>query len=307
MSSGPTARTPLLAWLALAVVYVVWGSTYLAIRVGVRDLPPAIFSGIRFLVAGALLYAISLRSAGPAPRRPARPQPREWLGCTVVGVLLLGVGNGGVSLAEQHLDSGLTALLLASIPLWMLALSAAVERRMPPLVHLVGIGCGLIGVAVIAVGGTTRAGVSSVAIALLAALGWSVGSVLAGRLPMPEQRPLATAMQMLAGGVVLIAVGAARGEFGAVRPSAASASAWGAFAYLVLAGSVLAFSAYGYALASLPLTTVSTYAYVNPVVAVLLGVTLVGERLTVREILGALIVVGAVGLAVQRPHPRNER
>jgi len=294
-------RNRLLAWGSLGVVYIVWGSTYLAIRVGVKYLPPAIFSGVRFLVAGALLYAYARRTSQDSDK----PTLRQWLACALVGALLLGAGNGGVSFAEQHLDSGLSAVLVASIPLWMIAISAVVDRRRPATVHLIGTACGLGGVAVLAVGGAPHGHSLSVVILLLAALGWSIGSVLAKRVGMPSRIALAAGMQMLSGGALLMLVGVASGELGDLHLGRTPGTAWLSFAYLVVAGSILAYSAYGYALSALPLTTVATYAYVNPVVALVLGITFVGERLSLRELIGTLIVVGSVGLTVVTPEEKR--
>lgn len=295
-------ESTLLAWVALVVVYVFWGSTFLAIRVGLRQLPPATFSGARFVIAGAVLYAVALRGAGGGTPRE-RVGRRQWLGCTVVGTLLLSIGNGGVTFAEQHLDSGLAAVLVASIPLWMIVFAAIADRRRPAPSHVAGVVCGLVGVAVLASGGGTGGHPGSVVLVLVAAVGWALGSVLAGRLALPHGVLLSAGMQMLAGGAVLLLVGAARGEYGQLELGEISPKVWLAFAWLVLAGSILAFSSYGYALAHLPLPTVATYAYVNPVIAVLLGVAVLGEHIGVREIVGTLIVVGSVALAVRRLTP----
>jgi drug/metabolite transporter (DMT)-like permease len=296
----------LLAWVALTAVYLLWGSTFLAIRVGVRQVPPATFAGARYLLAGAVLYPVAVRTGGPALRASDRPAARQWLACAVVGVLLLSIGNGGVSLAEQHLDSGLVAVLVASIPFWMIAFSAVWVRRRPAANELAGVLCGLAGVAVLALGGGAAGHVGSVIVVLVAAVGWAFGSVLARRVPLPRRILLGSAMQMMAGGTVLLVVGAARGEFAHLRLGV-GATAWLAFAWLVVPGSILAFSAYGYALSRLPISTVSTYAYVNPVIAVLLGVLLLGERLSVRESIGSLVIVGSIALTLHRPHETRRR
>jgi drug/metabolite transporter (DMT)-like permease len=289
----------LLAWLALGTVYVLWGSTFLAIRVGVRHLPPATFAGTRYLLAGALLYPFARRSGDPQLRATDRPGRRQWIACTVVGVLLLSMGNGGVSVAEQHLDSSVAAVLVASIPLWMIAFAAAADRHRPALPDLAGVATGLIGVAVLVLDGGAGGHVSSVLIVLIGALGWAFGSVIAGRLPLPRRILLASAMEMIAGGVALLIAGAVRGEFGRLDLAHAGTTSLVAFAWLVVPGSILAFSAYGYALTHLPLTTVSTYAYVNPVIAVLLGVAVLGEHFGLREVLGTLLVVGSVALTLR--------
>jgi drug/metabolite transporter (DMT)-like permease len=290
----------LLAWLALATVYVLWGSTFLAIRVGVRHVPPATFAGTRYLLAGLLLYPFARRSGDAALRVADRVGMRQWIACAVIGVLLLAMGNGGVSLAEQHLDSSVAAVLVASIPLWMVVFAAGADRRRPALPDLAGVATGLIGVAVLVLDGGADGHVGSVLIVLIGALGWAFGSVIAGRLPLPRRILLASAMEMIAGGAVLLIAGAVRGEFGRLDVAHAGSSAWVAFAWLVVPGSILAFSAYGYALTHLPLTTVSTYAYVNPVIAVLLGVIVLGEHFGLREVSGTLLVVGSVALTLRR-------
>jgi drug/metabolite transporter (DMT)-like permease len=334
-SSGPGLRGTrpalLMAWAALVVVYIVWGSTYLAIRVGVRDLPPALMAGLRYLAAGAILFPIASRTGrrpagadaaepdpgrgeapprastgAPAPGAPGaargrRPGWREWAGCTVVGVLLLAGGNGAVTLAEKSLDSGLAAVLVATVPLWMVVFALPLERQRVTGRAAAGLAAGLVGVAVLAGGGSAGGHLGGVLLVLGAAASWGLGSVLGRRLRLPRRALLAAAMEMLAGGTVLVIIALASGEAGQAHWGQVSPTAWLALAWLVLPGSILAFTAYGYALARLPLATVSTYAYVNPVVAVLLGAGLLHERLTGRELLGTLLVVASVAVTLHHP------
>jgi drug/metabolite transporter (DMT)-like permease len=287
-------RAGLTAWAALSVVYVVWGSTFLGIRVAVRHLPPATMAGARFLLAGALLYPFAVRSGDAALRAADRPTARRWGAAAAVGVLLLGVGNGGVTFAERHLESGTAALLAATIPLWMILLGAAVNRRRPQRWELVGVAVGLAGIVVLTGTPGGSPGGGSIALALGAAVGWGLGSVLAERLPLPRRATLAAAMELLAGGLALLVVGAVRGEWAQLDLGAVPVSGWLAVAWLVVPGSILAYTAYGHALANLPIGVVSTYAFVNPVVAVLLGALILGERLRLAELAGSALIVVAI-------------
>ena len=296
-------RGALLGWAALAVVYVVWGSTYVAIRVGVRDLPPLAMTGSRLLIAGLLLYPAAVRSGGPELRSEDRPGKRQWLACLVVAVLLLVLGNGGLSVGEKTLGSGFAAVLVATVPLWMVAFAWPINRTRPTARATAGVLLGLAGVAVLA-GASGSGRLDGVLIVLGASMSWALGSVLAHRLALPRRALLAAAMEMLIAGALLLTASAADGDLTRVDWSHVGSGSWFALAYLIVFGSILAFSAYGYALAHLPLTTVSTYAYVNPVVAVLLGALLLSERLTAQELAGTAIVVASVALALRPAAPR---
>ena len=303
---APDTRTRVQSWIALGIVYVVWGSTYLAIRVGVGHLPPLLLAGIRYVIAGALLYPIASRASaggrapGPAAGQ-ARPGARAWLACAVVGVLLLFGGNGGVSVAETTLPSGVAAVLVATVPLWMIVFAWPVERQRVTARSAAGLAVGLGGVVILVGAGLTGGRMSGVFIVIGASAAWGFGSVLSHRLPVPANAMLAAAIEMLAGGVVLLAVAAATGEFSRVQWSSVPATSWIALAYLIGPGSILAFTAYGYALSHLPVATVSTYAYVNPVVAVLAGIAFLGEQFSWREGLGAALVVASVVIILNRP------
>lgn len=300
-AAGP--GRPMLSWLALSVVYVVWGSTYLAIRVGVGHLPPLLFAGVRYVVAGALLYPIALRAAagrGPGGR-PRRPGVTAWLSAAAVGVLLLAGGNGGVTFAEQRLPSGLAAVLVATVPLWMILFAWPLQHQRVTWKAAAGLTVGLAGVAILIGGSGTGAGrIPEMILVLGAASAWGFGSVLNHRLAVPSNALLAAAIEMLAGGVVLLVLAAGTGEFAAVRWSSVPASSWIALGYLIGPGSILAFTAYSYALSRLPVATVSTYAYVNPVVAVLAGILILGEQLSWREAAGTALVVGSVVIILRR-------
>jgi drug/metabolite transporter (DMT)-like permease len=293
------ARAGLLPWGALVAVYLVWGSTFLGIRVAVRHLPPATFAGARFLLAGMLLYPFAVRSGGTDLRAADRPGVRQWAAATVVGVLLLGVGNGGVTFAERHLESGTAALLAATIPLWMIVLGAALNRRAPLRLELLGVGVGLVGVVVLTGAPGGSAGDGPIALSLCAAAGWGLGSVLAQRLQLPARATLAAALELVAGGVALLVVGAVRGEWSDIDLGAVPASGWVAVGWLIVPGSILAYSCYGYALSHLPIGVVSTYAFVNPVVAVALGALILGEGLRPTELEGATLIVVAIVLTLR--------
>jgi drug/metabolite transporter (DMT)-like permease len=298
-------RSRALSWAALGVVYLVWGSTYLAIRVGVGHLPPLLFAGTRYVIAGALLYPIARRAAsrGRAPGQgSAKLGAKAWLAGAVVGILLLFAGNGGVSFAETTLPSGFAAVLVATVPLWMIIFAWPMEHQRISFRAAAALAVGLGGVIVLVGGGTASGRVSSVIIVLGAAAAWGFGSVLSHRIAVPSHAMLAAAIEMLAGGVVLLAVGAGSGELGRIGWSSVPATSWIALAYLIGPGSILAFTAYGYALSHLPVTTVATYAYVNPVVAVLAGIVILGEQFTWREGLGTALVLVSVVITLRRSH-----
>jgi drug/metabolite transporter (DMT)-like permease len=295
----------LLGWAALVVVYVVWGSTYLAIRVGVRDLPPMTMAGLRYLTAGLLLYPIAVRTGGAALRHVDKPGRRQWLAAALVGLLLLVIGNGGLTIGEQTLDSGFAAVLVATVPLWMVLFAWPIDGTRPTRRSLAGLGIGLIGVVVLAGAGSGSGHLIGVAVVLGASSAWGLGSVLSHRLALPRRALVAAALEMIVGGVLLLLAAAVRGEYGGIRWSQVPTSAWLALLYLIGPGSLLAFTAYGYALSRLPLATVSTYAYVNPVVAVVLGVAVLGEPLMIYEVIGTVLVVVSVVLTVGRRTGRN--
>jgi drug/metabolite transporter (DMT)-like permease len=320
----PEPRPPRLgAWVALGVVWVVWGSTYLAIRVADRTIPPFPMAAARYLTAGLLLYpaawlAARRRAQRQAPQATgaagtgtgaagtgAQPRARgplaQWAGMAVVGTMLLAFGNGGVSYAERTLPSGLAALLVASVPLWMALADQVINgHRLRPR-DWAALALGLAGIALVAQP-HGHGGVLPVLVVLGASVSWGTGSVLAGRLPAPASPLLGSAMEMLAGGAVLVGLALAAGQAWSGHASGESLLA---LAYLVGPGSLLALTGYVIALRRLPTSVVSTYAYVNPVVAVALGALLLGERLTVTALIGGAVVVTSVALLLRssRDHP----
>jgi drug/metabolite transporter (DMT)-like permease len=284
------------AWAALGVVYVVWGSTYLAMRFSVETMPPMLFAGFRFLASGVLLCLAILVSSGPRGFRMTWPQ---FGTAALVGALLPGWGNGLVMVAELHVASALAALLIASVPLYVIVLRRLIGQR-PPSVTLIGVLVGVAGLAVLLLGGPVAGAHGSAWwgpwLVLVAALGWSCGTVAGSRLPVPPNPLTFSAVGMFVGGAGLAVGGVIGGE--PLDFAAVSTTSWLAWGYLVVFGA-LAYSAYIYALRHLPVSTVATYAYVNPVIAVVLGFLFAGERFGPVQLAGGVVVVLAVVLVVR--------
>ena len=283
--------------LGLLVLYVVWGSTYLAIRFGLESIPPFLMSGLRYSLAGAILFAAA--KAMGAPRIAAR----DLVPAFTCGALLLLCGNGGVVWAEQRISSGLAALLIATEPLFIVLLQALPpERHVPGGRALAGVALGLLGVALLlspARLGGERVDLLGAAVVLFAAFTWALGSLFARRFT-PARSPLqATALQMLAGGALLLALSAAVGEWARFSPAHVSARSWAALIYLMVFGSLLGFTVYVWLLRTASPALVSTYAFVNPVVAMFLGWLLAAEPVSLRTLLAAAVIVGAVVLMTQ--------
>jgi drug/metabolite transporter (DMT)-like permease len=283
------------AWAALVVVWVVWGSTYVALRVGDESIPPLALAGVRYLAAGAVLLPVALRAGGPAARAADRPGPRQWLGMAVVGVLLLAFGNGSVTVAERTIPAGLAALLVATVPIWMVLADRVLNGTRPPPAAWLALVAGIAGIAILARPPGHGSPVP-VLLVLAGSLSWGTGSVLAGRLPGPARPLLGSAMQMLAGGALLTVAAAATGELSRLHPGLVSGRSLLALLYLIGPGSLLAMTCYLVALRGLPTASVSTYAYVNPVIAVGLGAALLGERLTPATLAGGTVVLASVAL-----------
>jgi drug/metabolite transporter (DMT)-like permease len=306
-------RASLVAWICLVIVYIVWGSTYLAIRVGVETMPPLLMAAARNLVAGLIMFPIALRArrttgaraaAGPAVRR--RPSRKEWLGCAIVGILLL-VANGLVGIGEQTVPSGLAALLVATVPLWLLGMDAVLNHARLGWAPMGGLLLGLAGVGLLSGLGDRSHGISALGVVIIlgAAAMWALGTIMVRRVTIPSSPALASGMQLLCGGAALLALSAAAGEFGSLHLAQVSARSWLALGYLIVFGSIVAFSAYGIAVRALPTATVATYAYVNPVIAVLLGTLILNEQLTPAMLAGGALTVGAVVLVVRRSPPAH--
>ena len=293
---------PWQVWGALSVVYVVWGSTYLAIAFVVEDLAPLLSASLRFAVAAALLAGFLVLRRGPRALLAPRGQLLRAAG---IGLLLLLGGNGLVVLAEQRdLPSGLAALLVAGVPFWVVLLRAATGDR-PAAGTVVGVLVGFAGVAVLLLPGARPEGVSGLAVAmvLLSSLLWSLGSFLAARGGLPADPLLTTVAQMVGGALGLGLCGLLLGE--SPQPGRVGTASWVALAYLVLFGSLAAFTAYSWLLGVAPTSQVATYAYVNPVVAVGLGALVLGERVTPVTAVGGLVTVVGVAVVVSQEGRRK--
>ncbi|GAA2850959.1 drug/metabolite exporter YedA [Streptosporangium fragile] len=288
------------------IVYVVWGSTYLAIRIAIETIPPLSSGAVRFITAALVLGAAVWLLKG---RAAFRMTGRQAGGAALVGLLLLTGGNGMVAVAEQHISSGLAALLVASVPLW-LVIFRVLTRDRPRVLTLAGVLIGFGGVAVLSLTGGSAAGDGTgIAVILLASLSWSVGSFLSARIPMPGDPFAASAVEMAAGGAGLVLTALATGE--RLDPAVVSGRSWAALAYLILVGSLVGFTAYVWLLGNAPISLVSTYAYVNPVVAVVLGALILSEPVTGPMVAAGVVIVLGVALVVsterrRRPAPAPE-
>jgi drug/metabolite transporter (DMT)-like permease len=294
-----TATTLVLA--AFAAVYVLWGSTYLAIRIGVESFPPLMLAGLRHFTVGLLLYPVLRWKTG------VRPTPTHWKTAAVTGFLLLFVGNGGVSWAEQTVPSGITALLVATVSLWLVIvdwLRPGGHRPVPKV--LLGLLLGFAGMALLVgpahVGGSGRVDPRGAAVLVIASFSWACGSLYSKHGGMPSSALLGVAMQSFAGGVVLFFVGFLTGEFHHFHFAAVYARSWIALAYLIVFGSGIGLSAYIYILQKSTAARVATYAFVNPVVALFLGWLIAGETISPRTVVAAVVILTAVILVITAPH-----
>jgi drug/metabolite transporter (DMT)-like permease len=286
--------------LAFAIIYFVWGSTFLAIRVGVHEVPPLLLAGMRFFAAGIILFAW-MRATGTAS-----PTRREWASATVLAVLIFLVDYGLVFWAEQRVPSGITAVMLATIPVFTALLEILILRTQKLTLRLAcALVVGLAGVAVLvsrSVGFGDAPIDRSGAIALVVgAISWSLASVLSRKLTLPDSKVMSSGAQMLVGGILLLLAAAIFGEFNSFHWRAVSSGAWLALAYLIVAGSIIAFTAYVWLIHHESPTKVGTYAYVNPVIAVLLGYFLAGEALGARTAVGTLLVLVSVIVITTTP------
>jgi drug/metabolite transporter (DMT)-like permease len=292
--------------LAFAIIYFVWGSTYLAIRVGVDEVPPFLLAGGRFFVSGIVLYGWMRLKGIPSP------SARQWAGASLLGALIFLVDYGCLFWAEQRVPSGIAAVVLATIPVFITLLEIIFLRTQRLTVRLgLALLMGLSGVAVLTVHSLSFGGVPinrAGALALLvAAFTWSLATILTQRLDLPASKPMSAAVQMLTGGAQLFLLAAVSGEFAGFHPQAVSAKAWFALLYLIVAGSIVGFTAYVWLLHHESPTKVGTYAYVNPVVAVALGYLVGGESVGPRMLVGALLVVISVITITTTPKKSSQR
>ena len=282
--------------LAFAAVYVFWGSTYLAMRFAIETLPPFLMAGIRFLLAGAVLTLWAWR------RGAARPALIHWRTAFIVGGLMLAGGNGGVVWAEQFVPSGLAALMVATIPLLVVVIASIARWQYPSLTVAAGIGIGLAGIVILVgpdnVAGGMRIPVIGAAVLMVASFSWSLGTYYSRSAPQHASQFMATGLNMLAGGLVLIVAAGLNGEYTRLNLAGVSLKSVLALAYLVIFGSLVGFSAYMWLVKVTTPAQASSNFYVNPVVAVILGWLLAGEALTPRTILAAAVIVSAVFLIV---------
>jgi len=282
-------------WIALLAIYLIWGSTYLAIRYAVESIPPFLMAGSRFLIAGIVLYTWRRLAGDPAPTA------RQWRSTAIIGLLLLLGGNGLVSWAEQTVPSGIAALLIGSIPLWMV-LTESIRRGgvKPGLSAVLGLITGFAGILVLLwpllTGTSEHLNPLGVVALLFAAFSWAVGSVYSKSAELPPSSLMTTAAEMLTGSLGLYFIGALLGEWKMLDFATITARSWLGLAYLTVLGSLVGFVAYAWLLRHAPISLVATYAYVNPLVAILLGSLLAQESFSARILLAALIIIGSVVL-----------
>ncbi|HTR26917.1 MAG TPA: EamA family transporter [Terriglobales bacterium] len=299
-SHPPTWQT----LLAFSMIYFIWGSTFFAIRVGVAEVPPFLFAAMRFLAAGLVLYIWMLAHGVPSPRI------REWLSVFAIAVLIFVFDYGLVFWAEQRVPSGIAAVMLAMIPVFMSLSEITIlrtQRLTPRLAFALLVGIGGVSVLVsnsLNLGGAPIERSGAVAL-IVAAISWSIASALSRKLPLPGSKVMSSGAQMLAGGVLLALVSISLGEFRGFQLRTVSRGAWFALVYLIVAGSIVAYTAYVWLLHHEAPTKVGTYAYVNPVIAVLIGYFLGGEALGPRTVLGTLSVL--VSVVVITTTPSNKK
>jgi drug/metabolite transporter (DMT)-like permease len=292
-------------WLALATIYVIWGSTYLAIRVAVETLPPFLMAGVRFLVAGGILYAFARGRGDVAHDRVGWPQ---WRAAAIVGGFLLLGGNGGVVWAERRVTSGVAALIVGTVPIWMALFAARRDAERIRLRAATGLLLGFAGVVLLArTGGDAGGTVDPLGVALLvfASISWAFGSVIAPKLSLPKRPLVTTGLEMIAGGALMTLAGVLTGELGEVHLAAFSTRSLLALGYLIVAGSLAGFTAYIWLLHNTSTQIASTYAYVNPMIAVFLGWLILDEPLSGMTLVAAALIIGAVALIVRSASTRR--
>jgi drug/metabolite transporter (DMT)-like permease len=300
-SPSPEIKASLVAiWVALVAVYIIWGSTYLAMRFAVETMPPFMMAATRFLIAGGLLFIVRRLAGDPIPNRV------EWRSAAIVGLFLLVGGNGGVVWAVQTIPSGLVALMVASAPLWMITLEAVLPGgRKPTRRAVMGIFIGFTGVLLLMLPGT-GGGLASMnpwgaAALTFATLSWAFGSIYSRQLRLPASPMMGTAVEMLAGGSMLLLIGLLTGETGRLDIAGFSSRSILGLAYLVLFGALVGFTAYTWLLRVAPTSLVSTYAYVNPLVALAAGALIGDEAFSLRALIAASIILGSLALTTSSP------
>lgn len=301
-------QTP--SWLIIAcfaAIYIIWGSTYLAIGFAVQTIPPHIMAGARFLLAGVLMYTFLRVRGVPSPALI------HWRSAFIVGLLLLALGNGSVSWAEETVPTGLAALIVAIVPLWMVLFDwLRPGGTRPPAAIFLGVGLGLVGMFLLI--GPSSLGLGKpldpfgVTVLISASIAWALGSIYSRHAPMPPSHLLGTGMEMLLGGALLWLMAIPLGEWSTFNPAAVSMRSWVSLLYLFIFGSLIAFSAYVFLLKVSTPARVSTYAFVNPVVAVFLGWTIAGETISFSTVVASVVIVIAVAIITiyqLKPGPRR--
>ncbi len=303
MSQPRPAPATWLVITAFIALYLIWGSTYLGIRYAIETLPPFLMAGIRFIIAGGLLFGWMRLRGSEIPTRA------HWKSAAIIGSLLLLGGNGGVTWAEQRVPSGIAALLVSLVPLWMVLLNWLRPGGVRPGLPLIaGLVMGLVGMALLVGIGDSDGGTEidpvGIGAILIATFCWAIGSLYSQRATLPSSPLLTTGMEMLCGGVGLLLLGTVTGEWSRFDPAKVSATSIIAVIYLIIFGAIIAFTAYVWLLRVTTPARAATYAYVNPVVAVFLGWALAGEELTVRTIIAAAIIIaGVVIITIYREAP----
>ena len=293
LQKHPGSRAQVIA--AFVAVYIVWGSTYLAIRYAVQTIPPFVMVGARFIVSGVILYAWARWRGSP------RPTAAEWRDATITGVLMLCCGNGAVSWAEQRVPSSLAALLVAVVPLWVVLVDWLRPQGVRPRAAVsLGVLVGLVGLVVLigpkSFNGEGDVDPAGAAVLIAGSLAWAAGSVFNRYGARPESAAMSTGLQMIGGSIILLIIGVARGELSDLHPTAISTASWVGWVYLVTFGSLVGFTAYIYLLQTVSPAKASTYAYVNPLVAVILGWAIAGETISLRSLAAAAIILAGVAM-----------
>ena len=284
--------------IAFALVYVIWGSTYLAIRYAIGTIPPFLMVGTRFMIAGSALYLFARLRGGP------KPTAIQWRNTAIAGGSLLVIGNGLLSWAELRVPSGLAALIVAIIPLWMVVLDWLIGGPKPGRYAMLGIGLGLVGVGLLVGPGKGAVDPAGAFAIIMASLGWAGGTLFARRADMPKSTFVTTGMEMFAGGVLNIAVGFLTGETAHFQLAAVSRESVFGLVYLIIFGSWIGYSAYTYLVNAVTPAQLGTYAFVNPCIALLLGWLIAGETIGPRTLVAMGIIVGAVVLLTRKPAQR---
>lgn len=293
-------KSDMILWLAFGAVYILWGSTYLALRFVLESMPPFLMAAFRFMTAGTIMLLVARFS------NHQWPSAREIKNSSIVGFLLLVIGNGGVVWAEQYIDSGIAALLVTIEPVWVvLLLWMKSNNQKPSAITWIAIFLGIAGMLVltgpVSLGAMNHLNPWAVASLLVSSLSWAIGSVYALQLKMPSSASMNTAFQMLAAGLTLLLIGSVRGEWIGFELSSITTNSWLGFLYLIVFGSLMGFTSYGYIVRNASPTSVSTYAYVNPVIAVFLGWWLGNERVGIQTLVAALLLVSAVVIIIMKP------